>query len=142
MAGGAYYYWAFDLVECVRIWHMFLDKSFSCWDFDLGECVSIWSLCFWKKLFLAGIIVEWVWKHLGFQFLARISSCWDLVLDEWNLDKWTLRVLIHFSFTCKSYLRNWFKFIRRTSSSLVDSNFSSNQFIFLVYVVCLSIFWK
>jgi hypothetical protein len=37
---------------------MFLDKSFSCWDFDLGECVSIWSLCFWKKLFLAGIIVE------------------------------------------------------------------------------------
>jgi hypothetical protein len=49
-----------------------------------------------------------------------------LVLDEWNLDKWTLRVLIHFSFPCKSYLCNWFKFIRRTSSSLVDSNFSSN----------------
>jgi hypothetical protein len=49
-----------------------------------------------------------------------------LVLDEWNLDRWTLRVLIHFSFPCKSHLCNWFKFIRRTLSSLVDSNFSSN----------------
>ncbi len=85
---------------CKNMEFMFLEKAFSCWD-----------LC---------------WKHLGFQFLASIFSCWDLVLDEWNLNKWTLRVLIHFSFACKSYLCNWFKFIKRTLSSLVDSKFSSN----------------
>jgi len=118
-----YCYWAFDLVQCVRIWPMFPDKSFSCWDFDLGECVRIWSLCFWKKLFLVGIFVENIW---GFNFWQAffLVGIWFGMSE--NLNNWTLRVLIHFSFACKSYLCNWFKFIKRTSSSLVDSNFSSN----------------